>query len=211
MDLLTEKIDFGALTTLAQYYDIPLRCFTFPDFQLAPTLEKFERIMNRSIKDYNPFPNMEEDFTMSKLALVLGLIVNELVANWAPKGIVKGFTRKYLEDYAYRFVREEKWEFCSAVLALLVHGIVLFPNINNFVDHSAIEILLASNPVPFLLADFYNNFHTRLEKKGGTFLCYAPLLHVWMRTHMPQKRPFVSRNITWPRRFSSLSANFVQW
>lgn len=43
---------------------------------------------------------MEEDFTMSKLALVLGLDANELVANWAPKGVVKGFTRKYLEDRA---------------------------------------------------------------------------------------------------------------
>lgn len=32
LDLVTEKVDFGALTTLAQYYDIPLRCFTFPNF-----------------------------------------------------------------------------------------------------------------------------------------------------------------------------------
>lgn len=86
------------------------------------------------------------------------------------QGIVKGLTRKLLEDHACRFVKEEKWEFCSAVLALLVHGIVLFLNIDNFVDHLAIEIFLAGNPVSFLLADFYHTFHTRHEKKGGTFL-----------------------------------------
>lgn len=51
---------------------------------------------------------MEEDLTMSKLASVLGLNANELVANYIPKGVIKGFTRKYLEDHALRLVREEK-------------------------------------------------------------------------------------------------------
>lgn len=46
LDLLTEKVDFRALTTLVQYYDIPLRYFTFPDFQIAPTLVVFERILD---------------------------------------------------------------------------------------------------------------------------------------------------------------------
>lgn len=83
---------------------------------------------------------MKEGFTMSKLASVVGLNTNELVANWAPKGVVKGFTRKFLECHAWRFVKEEKWELCSAVLTLLVHGIILFPNIENFIDHLAVEI-----------------------------------------------------------------------
>lgn len=39
---------------------------------------------------------MEIDFTLSELALVLGLDENELMANWAPKGTVKGLTRKFL-------------------------------------------------------------------------------------------------------------------
>lgn len=72
LDLLFEKIDFGELTTLAQYYDIPLRCFTFPDFQLSPTLEEFERILNQSTKDYNPFPKLEEGFTLFELEFNFG-------------------------------------------------------------------------------------------------------------------------------------------
>lgn len=43
---------------------------------------------------------MEEYFTMSKLASVMGLNANEMVDSWAPKGVVKGFTRKYLKDHA---------------------------------------------------------------------------------------------------------------
>lgn len=93
-------------------------------------------------------------------------------------------------------VKEEKWKLCGAVLTLLVHGIVLFPNIDNFVDHLEVEIFLAGNPVPFLLEDFYHTFQTRNEKKSENFLCYALLLHLWMKTRMPQKDPFISKGLT---------------
>jgi hypothetical protein len=43
LNLLRVNIDPMALTTLAQFYDLPLRCFTFQDFQLAPTLEEFAK------------------------------------------------------------------------------------------------------------------------------------------------------------------------
>lgn len=148
---------------------------------------------------------------MTKLALVLGLNANEVVANWTPEGVVKGFTRKYLEDHAWKFVKEEKWESCGAFFELLVRGIVLFINIDNFIDHLAVEIFLVGNLVSFVLADFYHTFHTRHEKINGTFLCCAPVMNIWMRTHMPQKVPFVSKGLTWPQRFASLSVDYVQW
>ncbi|XP_050909489.1 uncharacterized protein LOC127123300 [Lathyrus oleraceus] len=211
LDLVNESVDYVALTTLAQYYDIPMHCFTFPDFQMAPTLEEFERILNRSIKDHNPFPKIEEDFAMPKLASVLGIDVGELAANWAPKGVDKGFTKKNLEGHAWKFAKENKWESCIAFLALLIYAIVLFPNIDNFIDHAVVEIFLSGNPVPFLLADFYHTFHTLPEKKGGTFLCCAPLLYIWMKTHMPLAGPFVSKDLPWCQKFVSLSSGTIQW
>ncbi|RDX89107.1 hypothetical protein CR513_29208, partial [Mucuna pruriens] len=33
------------LEALVQYYDPPARCFTFRDFQVAPTLEEYERLL----------------------------------------------------------------------------------------------------------------------------------------------------------------------
>lgn len=180
LDLLNEKVDFGALTTLAQFYNVSLRCFTFPDFQLSPTLEEIERLLNQLIKDFNSFPKLEEGFTLSELSLVLGINANKLVANWGPKGTIKGLTKKFLEDHAWKMVKEENPELCSATLALLIHGIVLFSNIDNFVDCLVVEVFLTNNPVSFLLAYFYHTFHTRHEKRGGTFLCCAPLLHFWM-------------------------------
>ncbi|XP_050895230.1 uncharacterized protein LOC127101830 [Lathyrus oleraceus] len=211
LDLVNENMDYGALTTLAKCYDIPLHCFTFLDFQIAPTFEEFERILNRPIKDHNPFPKIEEDFNMPKLAAVLGIDVNELVSSWSPKGVDKGFTRKFLEGHAWKFAKEEKWKSCITILALLIFGIILFPNIDNFIDRSTIEVFLFGNPVPFLLVDFYHIFHTHHEKKGGTFLCCVPLLHMWMKTHMPQKGPFVSKDLPWSQKFASLSAGSIQW
>lgn len=211
MDLVNENVDYVALTTLAQYYDILMRCFTFPNFQMAPTLEEFKRILNRSIKDHNLFSKIKEEFFMPKLASVLGIDVGELAASWAPKGIDKGFSRKFMEVYAWKFAKEKKWESCIAVLALLIYGIVLFPNIDNFIDHAAVEIFLSGNPVSFLLADFYHTFHTRHEKKGETFLCCAPLLQIWMKTHMPLNGPVVYKDLPWCQKFVSLSSGTIQW
>ena len=39
LNLLEVEVQTSTITVLAQYYDPPLRCFTFQDFQLAPTIE----------------------------------------------------------------------------------------------------------------------------------------------------------------------------
>ena len=97
IDLVIEKVDYGEITTLAQYYDVPLRCFTFPDFQIFPTLEDIEILLNRLIKEYNPFPKLKEGLCLSELSSVLGINANELVANSGSKGVVKGLTQNSLK------------------------------------------------------------------------------------------------------------------
>lgn len=148
---------------------------------------------------------------MSELSLVFGINANKLVANWGPKGTFKGLTNKFLEDHAWKMIKEERPKFCSATLALLLHGIILFPNIDNFMDHLVVEIFLTNNLVSFLLVDFYYTFHTRHEKRGGSFLCCVPLLHLWMKTHMPQRGPFSYSSLSWPQRFASLFASSIMW
>ncbi|XP_050875638.1 uncharacterized protein LOC127079272 [Lathyrus oleraceus] len=211
IDLLTEKVAYGAITTMAQYYDIPLRCYTFPDLQISPILEYLERLLNRSIKEYNPLLKLEEGYCLTELSLTLGINANKLVANWGIKGSIKGLTQKFLESHAWEMIKEGRPNFCSATLALLIHGIILFPNMDKFMDHLAVEVFLTKNMVSFLLVDFYHTFHTRHEKKRGTFLYCAPLLHLRMRPRMPQSGPFAQSNLTWPHKFASLSANSILW
>ncbi|RDX97448.1 hypothetical protein CR513_19775, partial [Mucuna pruriens] len=45
LSLLEVETQPAALEALVQYYDSPIRCFTFRDFQMAPTLEEYERLM----------------------------------------------------------------------------------------------------------------------------------------------------------------------
>ncbi|RDY05193.1 hypothetical protein CR513_10975, partial [Mucuna pruriens] len=42
----------AALEALFQYYDPPIRCFTFRDFQIAPTLEEYERLLGLPLAEF---------------------------------------------------------------------------------------------------------------------------------------------------------------
>ncbi|XP_050878039.1 uncharacterized protein LOC127081857 [Lathyrus oleraceus] len=117
----------------------------------------------------------------------------------------------FLEDLALKFKKKGNWNAFYAVLALLINGIVLFPNVEKFVDQVAIEVFLSSNPVPFLLADIYHAFHARHEKRGGTLLCCAPFLYTWFMQHMPEKGPFVAKELKSPQRLTSLIASSIRW
>ncbi|RDX91950.1 hypothetical protein CR513_25994, partial [Mucuna pruriens] len=44
-DNLLNIIDVELQPALVQYYDLPLRCFTFRNFQIAPTLEEYEHLL----------------------------------------------------------------------------------------------------------------------------------------------------------------------
>ncbi|CAL5187520.1 unnamed protein product [Lathyrus oleraceus] len=72
LDLLSVPVQKEALTALTQFFDPALRCFYFKDFQLAPTLEKFGKIleihkpMKGSFKMVVYHPTIEEmDYHLS--------------------------------------------------------------------------------------------------------------------------------------------------
>ncbi|XP_050899230.1 uncharacterized protein LOC127105999 [Lathyrus oleraceus] len=173
---------------------------------LAPTLEEFERIVGR-----NPFPRFDKGIHPKRIASALGLDVSEVVANWDVKGIFSGFSREFLEDQVMKMKKTGNWKAFYDVLVVLVYGIVLFPNIDHSVDHLAVRIFLFGNHVPFLLADLHYALHERHEKKGGTLLFCAQLLHAWFRSHMPEEGPFVSKDLKPSQKLDSLTSGHVKW
>ncbi|XP_050895549.1 uncharacterized protein LOC127102189 [Lathyrus oleraceus] len=211
LSLLTKKVDYGIISSLAQYYDSPLHYFTFIDFQLAHTLEEVERIVGLKLKDFNPFPKLEEEAGPKKIASALSINVPTVLDNWVEKGGCEGFAMTFLEDLALKFKKKGNWNAFYVVLALLIHGIVVFPNVEKFVDQVAIEVFLSGNPVPFLLADIYHALHARHEKRGGTLLRCAPLLYTWFMQHMPEEGPFVANELKSPQRLASLTASSIRW
>ncbi|KAI5444511.1 hypothetical protein KIW84_012951 [Lathyrus oleraceus] len=167
------KDQHDALFTLLQFYDPPLRCFTFPDYILVPTLEKVASFLRVPIKPQLLFYSSEflPDLNMVASATYLGKSV--LKANMCQKGEVNGFHLSFLLGEAKKKLEDGDQRGFNAVLALCVYGIVLFPNVAKFVDVDAIRLFVLGNPVSTLLGDFFHSVHHRNEnRRGGLVNCY---------------------------------------
>ena len=71
------------------------------------------------------------------------------------------------------------------VLALLVFGVVLLPNVEGLVDLVAIDAFLSyhhnkESPVGVVVADMYDTFDLRCEKSSARIVCCTPALYVWL-------------------------------
>ncbi|XP_050896323.1 uncharacterized protein LOC127103073 [Lathyrus oleraceus] len=185
LGILNTEVNITAVHTLVQFYGPPLRCFTFQDYQLAPTLEEYSHILGNK----------------------------EIELNLKPKGGIHGFTSKFLVDKVITFTEAGSWTTFNAHLALLIYGIVLFPNMEEFVDLVVIHIFLTQNPIPTLLADTYYSIHVRTQKKKGTIVCCTPLLYRWFISHLPSEGPFIENkdNLKWSKRIMTLKAEDIPW
>lgn len=85
--------------------------------------------------------------------------------NLKPKGRTHGFALKFLVDKAIAFAEDESWDAFNNIFALIIYGIVLFLNMDDFVDLASIYLFMAKNLVPTLLADTYFSIHARNQKR----------------------------------------------
>ncbi|KAI5437960.1 hypothetical protein KIW84_023911 [Lathyrus oleraceus] len=177
--LLKIVVDLVPLQTLLQFYDPELRCFTFQDYQLAPTLEEYSILMNVPTRYQVPFLDVPKEVDFRVAARALYLSIKEVSDNWKSSGDVLGLPLKYLVRMAKEEAKKGNWEAFNAQLAIMIYGVVLFPSMPNFVDLAAITIFIGGNPVPTLLADTYYAIHSR-HGKGGAIKCCLPLLLRWL-------------------------------
>ena len=92
------------------------------------------------------------------------------------KGGMFGLTSEFLIREATAFSQVGSADAFEDIFVLLIYGLALFPNIDNFVDVNAIRIFLIGNHMPTLLGDMYFSLHLRNSKGGGTIVCCIPLL-----------------------------------
>ena len=97
------------------------------------------------------------------------------------------------------------------VLALLIYGLVLFPNSDQFIDVNAIKVFLSRNPITTLLGDILHCIHTHTMKKRGTLLCCIPLLAKWFISHLPRSTLKNEQRLTWYQRMMSLTHSNIHW
>ena len=192
LELTIAEVSIEAIASLTQYYDQPLRCFTFADFQLVPTIEEFEEILGCPLEGRKPYLSSGCLPSLSRIATVVKDSARGLDRIKQTRNGIAGLPQKYLEDKAKGMANQGDWVPFMDVLALLIFGVVLFPNVDGLVDLAAINAFLAyhhskESPVVAVLADLFDTFDRRCEKSSARIICCLPALCVWLVSHLFQQ------------------------
>ncbi|KAH1205594.1 hypothetical protein GmHk_16G046265 [Glycine max] len=181
LDLTIAEISTEAVVSLTQYYDQPLRCFTFGDFQLVPTVEEYEEILGCPLGGRKPYLFSRFLPSLSKITIMVRDSARGLNRVKQTRNGIVGLPWKYLEGKARDMANQEERVPFMDVLALLIFGVVLFPNMDGLVDLATIYAFLAyhhskESPVVAILADLFDTFDRRCEKSSARIICYLPAL-----------------------------------
>ncbi|KAH1228517.1 hypothetical protein GmHk_10G028495 [Glycine max] len=228
LELTIAEVSIEAIASLTQYYDQPLRCFTFGDFQLVPTIEEFEEILGCPLGGRKPYLSSGCLPSLSRIATVVKDSARGLDRIKQTRNGIAGLPQKYLEDKARGMANQGDWVPFMDVLALLIFGVVLFPNVDGLVDLAAIDAFLAyhhskESPVVAVLADLFDTFERRCEKSSARIICCLPALCVWLVSHLFQQDtrhpcPLLShrsctekRRMDWDQLLAGIGGRTISW
>ncbi|KAH1246821.1 hypothetical protein GmHk_06G016834 [Glycine max] len=228
LELTIAEVSTEAIASLTQYYDQPLRCFTFGDFQLVPTIEEFEEILGCPLGGRKPYLSSGCLPSLSRIATVVKDSARGLDRIKQTRNGIAGLPQKYLEDKARGMANQGDWVPFMDVLALLIFGVVLFPNVDGLIDLAAIDAFLAyhhskESPVVAVLADLFDTFDRRCEKSSARIICCLPALCVWLVSHLFQQDtrhpcPLLShrsctekRRIDWDQLLAGIGGRTISW
>ncbi|KAH1198305.1 hypothetical protein GmHk_18G051912 [Glycine max] len=179
-DLAMVEVSTEAIASLAQYYDQPLRCFIFGDFQLSPMVEEFEEILGCPLGGRKPYLFSGFYPSLARISKIVQISAQELDRQ---KQFENGVAKARI------LAGKGEWAPFIDILALLIFGGVLFPNVDGLVDLAAIDAFLAyhnhkESPVVAMLADLYDTFNRRCEKSNTRIVCCTSALYVWLVSHL---------------------------
>src|ERR1051325_9941591 len=96
LDLVISGFEEDMMHVLFQFFDPKHHFFTFPDYQLVPTLEEFSKLLGIPILDQIPFTGSEKSPKYEGIASTLHLKRSDIEANWETRSEVKGLLAKFL-------------------------------------------------------------------------------------------------------------------
>ncbi|XP_050918587.1 uncharacterized protein LOC127136023 [Lathyrus oleraceus] len=185
LSVLSTHVEDGLLCTLVQFYDPFYRGFIFPDYQLLSTLEEHAYLLGIPVSDRVPFCCLEGILKSQVIVGAIHMKKYDVDANLTVKVGIRGLTSKFLIERASSFANADSMVAFKVILALLIYGLVLFTNIDNFVDVNVGRMFLVGNHVPTLLGDTYFSINHMTSKGNGTSIYCAPLLYKWFISHLP--------------------------
>ena len=96
LNLVTTGFKEDMMRVLFQFFDPKHHCFTFPDYQLVPTLEEFSRLLGIPILDQTPFSGLEKIPRSEEVVAALHMTKSDIETNWVTRSEVKGLLAKFL-------------------------------------------------------------------------------------------------------------------
>ncbi|KAH1241528.1 hypothetical protein HKD37_07G018798 [Glycine soja] len=152
-------------------------------------VEEFEEILGCPLGGRKPYLFLGFYPSLARISKIVQISAQELDHKKQVENGVVGIPRKYLEAKTRILVGKGEWAPFIDILALLIFGGVLFPNVDELVDLAAIDAFLAyhnhkESPVVAMLADLYDTFDRRCEKSSTRIVCCTPALYVWLVSHL---------------------------
>ena len=80
LNLVTSSFEEDMVKVLFQFFDTIHHCFTFPDYQLVPTMEEFSQLFGVQVLDQIPFTGLEETSRPEVISKALHLKSSDIVA-----------------------------------------------------------------------------------------------------------------------------------
>jgi len=182
LNILKVDATKGVLETLVQFYDRHCHCFTFPEHQLVPTLEDYSHLIGLPVLDEVPFSGLELAPKHSTIAEALHLRSSFIRDNLIVKGRLTGFSADFLYEQASIFEEAGANSAFYSILALLIYGLMLFPNAPDFVDIRAIQVFLTKNPAPTLLANVTPRFPNNVNNTNNQSIQRKTECHTTFKT-----------------------------
>ena len=101
---------------------------------MVPTLEEFSLLLGVPVLNQIPFTGLEGIPKLEVNVEALHLKRVDIIANWETRSGGRGFLAKFLLEKARSFWEDMDFQAFEDVLALLIYGLVLFPNSDQFID-----------------------------------------------------------------------------
>ncbi|XP_050878065.1 uncharacterized protein LOC127081879 [Lathyrus oleraceus] len=120
-------------------------------------MEEYAYLLGIPVSDRVPFCGLEGILESQVITEAIHLKKFDVDANLTVKGGIIGLTSKFLMEKDFSFANVGSILAFETILALLIYGLVLFPDIENFVDVIAIRVFLVGNPTPCLFPIFKEN------------------------------------------------------
>ncbi|KAI5421052.1 hypothetical protein KIW84_044766 [Lathyrus oleraceus] len=150
------------------------------------------------------------------LAVTLGIPTEDLLSHYKEDRDIHGLKRSYLEGVARRMAGAERRGSYVDVITSIMFGMVLFPNVCDFVNVDAINFFwvvknLEVDTTPTLLADVCYIMNVYHNKEKESLRCCIPLLYQWFSSHLYKDIYMLETkgNHAWAQKLMSLNKRLI--